>query len=82
MQLLSTCPTCGSSVREGYSLSSAAAIDRLTGEVERLCEVAERRSNADAELIKSLTEEVNQLRETVARLRGHSSPASVATAVR
>lgn len=83
MQLLSTCPTCGSSLREDESSSPAVAVDRLSREVERLREVAEdRRSRADAELIASLTEEISHLRETIARLRGLSSNGSVATAAR
>jgi hypothetical protein len=57
------CPLCGSATSEFRD-----AIDRLTREVQRLRDAADRRRTEELEV------EVRHLRETMARLRGSLAP--------
>ena len=74
------CPHCGSPVRSGTGPGDTGdtrerGLDSLYHEVRRIREIAESREAADGRRrIAELTREVQELRATVARLRG-SAPA-------
>jgi len=68
----SSCPHCGVPLAES---GAAHALESLYGEVHRIRELAERRGTGDAdERVAALTREVQELRATVARLRGGAAP--------
>jgi hypothetical protein len=75
MRDLPRCAHCGSPVlvaRQGSARDPASPLDSLYQEVRRIREIAEAgRDESESRLrIEELTREVNELRATVARLRG------------
>lgn len=68
----SSCPHCGFPLAES---GRAHALNAVYGEVRRIREIAEERAaGAAEERVAALTREVQELRATVARLRGSTSP--------
>ena len=72
------CPLCGSPVRTAVMRGEAGdrdgqadrGLDPLYREVRRIREIAESREAAGGRRVAELTREVEELRATVARLRG------------
>lgn len=74
MSEASACPHCGVPLAAHHR---SEAMDAVYGEVRRLRQVAEDRAGSAAEArVAELTREVQELRATVARLRGGSVSAS------
>lgn len=68
----SSCPHCGIPLAES---GHTGAMDSVYGEVHRIRELAEQRAAGAAEdRVAALTQEVQELRTTVARLRGSTAP--------
>lgn len=73
-----SCPHCGSPVRAAVMTGETRdrggqgghGLDSLYGEVRRIRELAESREDAGGSRVAELTREVEELRATVARLRG------------
>jgi hypothetical protein len=79
------CPHCGAAVPDGGAPGGAAAypgtgergLGSLYQEIRRIREIAEARDAGEGGRVAELTREVEELRATVARLRGTAMGAAI-----